>query len=53
MANTRSTPKGTIEKVAGIDSYVTGDKNATNVIVCIYDIFGFWNTTQKKSARRV
>lgn len=47
IANTRSTPKGTIEKVAGIDSYVTGDKNSTNVIVCIYDIFGFWNTTKQ------
>ncbi|PKI84675.1 carboxymethylenebutenolidase [Malassezia vespertilionis] len=40
-------PKGTMEKVAGIDSYVTGDANATNVILCVYDIFGFWETTQQ------
>ena len=30
-----------------MDAYVTGDKNSSNVLVCIFDIFGFWNTTKQ------
>ncbi|WFC93836.1 carboxymethylenebutenolidase [Malassezia brasiliensis] len=40
-------PKGSMEKVAGIDTYVTGDKSSQNAIICVYDIFGFWDTTKQ------
>ncbi|KAG2417290.1 hypothetical protein HFD88_008509 [Aspergillus terreus] len=34
------TPKGAYETIAGLNTYVTGPKNATAGIVDIYDIFG-------------
>ncbi|WFC98347.1 carboxymethylenebutenolidase [Malassezia yamatoensis] len=30
-----------------MDAYVTGDKSSSKVLLCIYDIFGFWNTTKQ------
>lgn len=36
-----------MEKVAGIDSYVVGPADSKNVLVCVYDIFGFWDTTKQ------
>ena len=38
-------PKGSMEKVAGFDSYVVGPADSKNVLVCVYDIFGSWDTT--------
>lgn len=40
-------PKGSMEKVAGFDSYVVGPADSKNVLVCVYDIFGFWDTTKQ------
>lgn len=36
-----------MEKVAGFDSYVVGPADSKNVLVCVYDIFGFWDTTKQ------
>jgi hypothetical protein len=33
-------PKGSYEDIAGIRSYVVGDKSAKAVLINIYDIFG-------------
>ncbi|KAJ1028610.1 hypothetical protein NDA16_001776 [Ustilago loliicola] len=41
------TPKGTIEKIGGLDAYTIGPKDAKKAIVVVYDIFGFWPTTQQ------
>ncbi|TKY87114.1 hypothetical protein EX895_003791 [Sporisorium graminicola] len=40
-------PKGTIEKIGGLDSYVVGPKDAKKAIVVVYDIFGFHNATKQ------
>ncbi|SJX61803.1 related to AIM2-cytoplasmic protein involved in mitochondrial function or organization [Sporisorium reilianum f. sp. reilianum] len=40
-------PKGTTEKIAGIDTYVIGPKDAKKAIVVVYDIFGFHNATKQ------
>jgi len=40
-------PKGTYEDIASIKTYVVGPKDAKKVLLCIYDIFGFWATTQQ------
>ncbi|BFZ56866.1 hypothetical protein PYCC9005_003915 [Savitreella phatthalungensis] len=40
-------PKGDYEEYAGLKTYVTGDRNSKNVIVIIYDIFGFAPQTQQ------
>jgi hypothetical protein len=33
-------PKGSFEEIAGIKSYVIGDKSAKEVLINVYDIFG-------------
>ena len=40
-------PKGRMEKCAGIDSYVIGPADSKTALVCVYDIFGFWDTTKQ------
>ena len=40
-------PKGSFEEIGGLKTYVTGDRNSKNVITVVYDIFGFWPTTQQ------
>ncbi|WFD31459.1 carboxymethylenebutenolidase [Malassezia sp. CBS 17886] len=44
---TEYTPKGVFEQVNGLKSYVTGDRSSKHVLLCIYDIFGYWATTQQ------
>lgn len=36
-----------MQPVGGVPAYVTGDVSSPNVIVCIYDIFGLWATTEQ------
>lgn len=43
----RSSPKGTTEKIGGLDAYVIGPKDAKKAIVVVYDIFGYWPTTKQ------
>ena len=38
-----------MEKVAGFDAYVVGPADSKNVLVCVYDIFGFWDTTKQSA----
>ncbi|KEF62863.1 uncharacterized protein A1O9_00836 [Exophiala aquamarina CBS 119918] len=38
-------PRGVYETVSGLNTYVTGPKNATSGIVDIYDVFGFSSQT--------
>ncbi|KAI5307831.1 hypothetical protein KEM55_007291 [Ascosphaera atra] len=41
------TPKGTYETIAGLKTYVTGPADATDAILMVYDIFGFYPQTQQ------
>ncbi|KAJ3285516.1 hypothetical protein HK104_009453 [Borealophlyctis nickersoniae] len=36
------TPQGTFEVIAGLNCYVVGPKDAEKVLVCVYDIFGYY-----------
>lgn len=36
----KGTPKGSIEKIDGKDTYVTGDKNSKAAILIVHDVFG-------------
>ncbi|SPC66980.1 related to AIM2 - cytoplasmic protein involved in mitochondrial function or organization [Ustilago sp. UG-2017b] len=40
-------PKGTTEKIGGLDAYVIGPKDAKKAIVVVYDVFGYWPTTKQ------
>ncbi|EST07675.1 Dienelactone hydrolase [Kalmanozyma brasiliensis GHG001] len=40
-------PKGSMEKIGGLDTYVIGPKDAKKAIVVVYDIFGFHNATKQ------
>ncbi|SPO21908.1 related to AIM2 - cytoplasmic protein involved in mitochondrial function or organization [Ustilago trichophora] len=40
-------PKGKMERIGGLDTYVIGPKDAKKAIVVVYDIFGFWPTTKQ------
>ncbi|KAJ9478215.1 putative Protein AIM2 (putative) [Pseudozyma hubeiensis] len=40
-------PKGTTEKIGGLDTYSIGPKDAKHAIVVVYDIFGFHNATKQ------
>ncbi|WFD27530.1 Putative zinc transporter msc2 [Malassezia nana] len=42
-----SIPKGKMQNISGIESYVIGNEETTKVIVGIFDIFGFWPSTQQ------
>ncbi|KAL1965236.1 hypothetical protein VTN77DRAFT_5990 [Rasamsonia byssochlamydoides] len=39
------TPKGEYKTIGGLKTYVTGPESATEAILIIYDIFGFWPQT--------
>ena len=41
-------PKGISGKVAGLDAYVVGP-DSKHVLLSVYDIFGFWDTTKPVS----
>ncbi|PWZ00539.1 alpha/beta-hydrolase [Testicularia cyperi] len=40
-------PKGTTEKLGGLDVYAIGPKDSKKAIVVVYDIFGYWPTTKQ------
>lgn len=40
-------PKGSYKTLGGLKTYVTGDPQSNRVITVIYDIFGFWPSTQQ------
>lgn len=40
-------PKGKMQKIGGIECYVIGNEESNKVIVGIFDIFGFWPSTQQ------
>ena len=38
---------GETQEIAGMKAYVTGPADSKNAVLCIYDIFGMWATTQQ------
>lgn len=34
-------PKGKVDKVYGLDTYVTGESNAEKTVILITDVFGY------------
>ena len=42
-----STSKGRTETIGGVSSYVVGNATSPKAIVAIYDIFGFWSSTEQ------
>ena len=40
-------PKGRMEQIASFDCYTVGPADADKVVICVYDVFGFWASTKQ------